>query len=86
MNDEKEINMKKILLISDIYLTEINLLNNYWKFIKTLSKGQFLSNLDIIEIDNTKENSFGDEGILNIYDYEGNLKIKIYPRYRPHKI
>ena len=46
--DEKDLNMKNILLISDIYLIKINLVNNSWKFVKILTKGKFLSNLDII--------------------------------------
>ena len=32
--DEKDLNMKNILLISDIYLIKINLVNNSWKFVK----------------------------------------------------
>ena len=95
MKDEKEINLKKILLISDIYLIEINLVNYYYKFVKILSKGQFLSNLDIIEIDDKvftsipyapfKTFNSQDKGIVNVYDYEGNLKVKMNLIFVPRK-
>ena len=32
--DEKDLNLKNILLISDIYLIKINLVDNSWKFVK----------------------------------------------------
>lgn len=37
----KDKDMKKILLISDKYLIEINLIDNNWKLVKHLSEGTF---------------------------------------------
>ena len=81
--DEKDLNMKNILLISDIYLIKINLVDNNWKFVKILTKGKFLSNLDIIELDYKPPDSQNFE--TNIFNYEGNFKTKIKTLFKPEK-
>ena len=72
---------KKILLIYNKYLIAVNLVDNNWQLVKYLSKGTFLSNLDIIAKDEKEDNSYAQETNLNIFNYDGNYKTKIKLKY-----